>query len=144
MNFRLEDLCSDSSSALSVCVTMSIFWLPVSSSAKKGLMVSTVLEAFTNNACKVLSTVPGAQQTHNKWCWTWLWGWRELFWSVVLLFSPEEVGRRQGECWVKLGAGEVDVLPEGLISEPLIYFWSCMSLALSHLWSLHYCPSSLI
>lgn len=41
-------------------------WLPVSSSAKKGLMVSTVLEAFTNNACKVLSTVPGTQQTHNK------------------------------------------------------------------------------
>lgn len=28
------------------------------------------------------------------------------FWSVVLLFSPEEVGRRQGKC-CKTGADEV-------------------------------------
>ena len=95
---------------------------------QSGLMISTVLEDFVNNACKVLSTVPGTQQAHNKWWWTWLWGWRELFWSRVLLFPPEEVGRRQGRYWAKLGAGEeIDVLTEGLISEPLFYSWSLMS-----------------
>lgn len=45
-----------------------------------------------------------------------------LIWSpMMLLFSSEKVGRRQGGYLVKLGAGEVDMLSEGLISKPFFY-----------------------
>lgn len=45
-----------------------------------------------------------------------------LIWNpMMLLFSSENVGRRQGGYLVKLGAGEVDVLSEDLISKLFFY-----------------------
>lgn len=40
--------------------------IPRCPQVQNGLMISTMLEDFMNNACKVLSTVPGTQQAHNK------------------------------------------------------------------------------